>query len=283
MRQLFRNLPPRMVSRKCVRQSSALSTLPIAAAMPPSAITVCALPSSDLQTTPTRAPLASASIAARRPAPPAPMINTSYSCVSYLALTGVEYPLSLRPPRAGCRDPPSLRKPGCTTQTACVVHSAWSECSTRYASGDQTLNTKSSPYGRRKDGAPSGNRACKAKAERYSPATPGSPHPRQSARWNQTPQWRRTRAQSEKRSQCRTCSDGCSAEGRESVFRSCICARAPRPPHRKADPEKLLCCILSLCIITSPGSLLPRLVSISPVTMSSNDAGGQLAANKRAK
>ena len=53
----------------------AVSTLAMAAAMPPSAITVCALPSSDLHTTPTRAPCASASIAARKPAPPAPMIK----------------------------------------------------------------------------------------------------------------------------------------------------------------------------------------------------------------
>ena len=58
MRQLLRNLPPRIVSRKCVRQSSAVSTFAIAAAIPPSAITVCALPSSDLQTTPTLAPCA---------------------------------------------------------------------------------------------------------------------------------------------------------------------------------------------------------------------------------
>ncbi len=42
-----------------------------------SAITVCALPSRDLQTTPTVAPLAPASMAARSPAPPAPITNTS--------------------------------------------------------------------------------------------------------------------------------------------------------------------------------------------------------------
>src|SRR5713226_902706 len=65
MRQLFRNLPPRIVSRKCVRQSSDRSTLAMAAAIPPSAITVCALPSNDLHTTPTLAPCANASIAAR--------------------------------------------------------------------------------------------------------------------------------------------------------------------------------------------------------------------------
>jgi len=105
MRQLFRNFPPRIVSRKCVRQSSPLSTLAIAAARPPSAITVCALPSSDLQTTPTRAPWASASIAARRPAPPAPMISTSCSCVSYLEVTGVEYPSGRRSQPGGCTHP----------------------------------------------------------------------------------------------------------------------------------------------------------------------------------
>src|SRR5215210_4129896 len=50
--------------------------------MPPSAMTVCALPSRDLQTTATRAPFWCASIAARRPAPPAPTTTTSYSCRS---------------------------------------------------------------------------------------------------------------------------------------------------------------------------------------------------------
>ena len=44
-------------------------------------MTVCALPSSDLQTRPTDAPAADASIAARRPAPPAPMTITSCSWV----------------------------------------------------------------------------------------------------------------------------------------------------------------------------------------------------------
>ena len=56
MRQLFRYWPPRMVSAKWTRQLSRSSTLPMAAAMPPSAITVWALPSSDLQTTPTVTP-----------------------------------------------------------------------------------------------------------------------------------------------------------------------------------------------------------------------------------
>src|SRR6476620_1777564 len=50
----------------------------MAAATPPSAITVWALPSSDLQTSPTSAPASLAAIAARRPAPPAPMTRTSW-------------------------------------------------------------------------------------------------------------------------------------------------------------------------------------------------------------
>src|SRR4051794_9162584 len=67
-----------MVSRKCTCQLSSSQRLPIAAAMPPSAITVCALPSSDLQTSAVRAPASCAAIAARRPAPPAPITTTSY-------------------------------------------------------------------------------------------------------------------------------------------------------------------------------------------------------------
>ena len=55
------------------------STLPSAAATPPSAITVCALPSSDLQTSAVRAPALGGSIAARSPAPPAPITTTSWS------------------------------------------------------------------------------------------------------------------------------------------------------------------------------------------------------------
>src|SRR5262245_22391199 len=50
--------------------------------MPPSAITVWALPSSDLVTSATEQPIADASMAARRPAPPAPMTSTSCSWVS---------------------------------------------------------------------------------------------------------------------------------------------------------------------------------------------------------
>src|SRR5262245_39064319 len=82
IRQLLRYLPPDIVSWKCVVQPSAASTLPNAAAMPPSAMTVWALPSRDLQTSAVRAPSADDSIAARRPAPPAPITTTSNSCVS---------------------------------------------------------------------------------------------------------------------------------------------------------------------------------------------------------
>ena len=64
-------------------QLSSGSTLPSDAAMPPSAITVCAFPRSDLQTTPTEAPASDAATAARRPAPPAPITSTSCSNVSY--------------------------------------------------------------------------------------------------------------------------------------------------------------------------------------------------------
>ncbi len=49
--------------------------------MPPSAITVCALPSSDLVTTMVLQPASAAAIAARMPAPPAPMTSTSHSWV----------------------------------------------------------------------------------------------------------------------------------------------------------------------------------------------------------
>ena len=45
--------------------------------MPPSAITVCALPNSDLQMIAVRIPASRAAIAARRPAPPAPTMTTS--------------------------------------------------------------------------------------------------------------------------------------------------------------------------------------------------------------
>ena len=77
MRQLLSSLPPRMVSRKWTFQLSSGQTFPRAAAIPPSAMTVWALPSSDLQMRAVRAPWAQASMAARRPAPPAPTTMTS--------------------------------------------------------------------------------------------------------------------------------------------------------------------------------------------------------------
>ena len=83
IRQLLTYCPPRIVSEKCTFQLSRSSTFAIAAAIPPSAITVCALPSRDLQTKPTETPAADASIAARSPAPPAPMTRTSCSNVWY--------------------------------------------------------------------------------------------------------------------------------------------------------------------------------------------------------
>src|SRR4029077_15151006 len=79
-----------MVSAKCTFQLSRSSTFASAAAIPPSAITVCALPNNDLQTRPTRTPAAEASIAARNPAPPAPMTRTSCSRVSYSGMGVVE-------------------------------------------------------------------------------------------------------------------------------------------------------------------------------------------------
>src|SRR6476659_4235590 len=85
IRQLFMYWPPRIVSAKCTRQLSRSSTFASAAATPPSAITVCALPRSDLQTRPTLAPALAASIAALSPAPPAPTTRTSCECVSYSA------------------------------------------------------------------------------------------------------------------------------------------------------------------------------------------------------
>ena len=78
IRQWLSIFPPRMVSRKWTSQLSSGHRLPIAAAMPPSAITVCALPSSDLHTIAVSAPASCAAIAARRPAPPAPTTTTSY-------------------------------------------------------------------------------------------------------------------------------------------------------------------------------------------------------------
>ena len=66
-----------MVSPKCTIQLSFGLTLPIAAAQPPSAITVCALPNSDLEMIAVRLPACRASMAARSPEPPAPITTTS--------------------------------------------------------------------------------------------------------------------------------------------------------------------------------------------------------------
>ena len=77
MRQSLSSLPPRIVSRKCTFQLSRASVVASAAATPPSAITVCAFPRSDLQTTATDTPCSAASMAARSPAPPAPTTSTS--------------------------------------------------------------------------------------------------------------------------------------------------------------------------------------------------------------
>src|SRR5262245_18463486 len=79
---LLRYLPPIIVSRKWVCHVSRSSTCRSEAATPPPAMTVWALPSSDLQTSPTFAPASAAAIAARRPAPPAPTTSTSWGCRS---------------------------------------------------------------------------------------------------------------------------------------------------------------------------------------------------------
>src|ERR1700688_2352170 len=83
MRQLLTSWPPSIVSAKCTSQLSAGSRLPMPAAMPPSAMTVWALPSNDFVTTVTLQPASAAAIAARMPAPPAPTTSTSHSMVSY--------------------------------------------------------------------------------------------------------------------------------------------------------------------------------------------------------
>src|SRR5690606_15275968 len=101
IRHWLRNFPPRIVSRKCTCQVSPELTLPMAAAMPPSAITVCALPNSDLQITAVRAPRSRASMAARRPAPPAPTTTTSHSCRSTTVI----------PQRPSHRKPSETRTP----------------------------------------------------------------------------------------------------------------------------------------------------------------------------
>ena len=81
MRQLLMSWPPSIVSAKCVSQPSPESRLPRPAAIPPSAITVWALPSSDLVTTSVVQPASAAAMAARIPAPPAPTTRTSHSRV----------------------------------------------------------------------------------------------------------------------------------------------------------------------------------------------------------
>src|SRR5688572_17014415 len=70
-----------MVSRRWIFQLSRPSTLPSAAAKPPSSITVCALPSRLFEITPVDIFSALHSIAARRPAPPAPITRTSWLMV----------------------------------------------------------------------------------------------------------------------------------------------------------------------------------------------------------
>ena len=70
-----------MVSAKWTSQLSGVSRLASPAAMPPSAMTVWALPSSDLLTTRVEQPASAAAMAARSPAPPAPTTSTSHSRV----------------------------------------------------------------------------------------------------------------------------------------------------------------------------------------------------------
>ncbi len=82
MRELFRYWPPRMVSAKWTRQLSRSSTFPIAAATPPSAITVWAFREA-ICTRPDLYAGGRASIAARKPAPPAPITKTSCSKTWY--------------------------------------------------------------------------------------------------------------------------------------------------------------------------------------------------------
>ena len=71
-----------MVSMKWTCQLSGSPMLPREAATPPSAMTVWALPSRDLQTTRTLQPASRAATVARSPAPPAPTMRTSDSNVS---------------------------------------------------------------------------------------------------------------------------------------------------------------------------------------------------------
>ena len=86
----------------------------MAAAMPPSAITVCALPSSDLVMIAVFAPASAAAIAARRPEPPAPITMTSYWCRSAVPCAGADVVSVIqRPPqknRGSSNTPAASRK-----------------------------------------------------------------------------------------------------------------------------------------------------------------------------
>src|SRR5215467_950064 len=87
-----------MVSRKCTIQLSLAFMFPMDAAAPPSAMTVCALPNRDLEMIAVRLPASRASIAARRPAPPAPITTTSYGC---LAMSVMSVTSSVEEPQVG--------------------------------------------------------------------------------------------------------------------------------------------------------------------------------------
>src|SRR5215475_12246557 len=119
MRQLLTYWPPRIVSAKWTLQLSLLSVVLSAAAIPPSAITVCALPRSDLQTNPTLTPAADASIAARNPAPPAPMTSTSYSNVGYSDIRKFSNLSGFLSSTAGHTDQRTQPRRDCPMPTAC--------------------------------------------------------------------------------------------------------------------------------------------------------------------
>ena len=85
-------VPLDLNSEKCTRQLSRESTLPMDAAQPPSAMTVCALPKRDLQISPVLRPWAEHSMEARKPAPPAPITITSageWGLDTVLPLSGI--------------------------------------------------------------------------------------------------------------------------------------------------------------------------------------------------
>jgi hypothetical protein len=81
--------PSSMVSAKCTSQLSCGSTFAREAAIPPSAMTVCAFPRRDLERIVTLDPESNAAIAALIPAPPAPIIRTSVSCLMYCELISI--------------------------------------------------------------------------------------------------------------------------------------------------------------------------------------------------